>query len=505
MSVSSPPRAALYCRISEKKKKKEGEDEAHDSVAVQEKRLRKLAKTEGYFVQEVFVDDGVSAYSGAVRKEWLRLLKDMKAKKFDVILAVAEDRLARNSFELTGLQRDCISAGVTWQTIASGKVDPSTAEGGLMSTITGAVAQYESSIKKERLRARFEDEISQGNALWGTRPFGYTSAREGALIPEEQTMIVAAYETILTGGTLYEIAKRWNVAGVKTTRGNEWSYQTVRQLLLRPRNAGLVVRDGAIQEGITGRWEPLVSRETLSDTTSILTASSRRTAPGRKASYLCSGLVRCGVCGSPMRSHTVKVDGIITPHYRCASKLRVSTDPTRHTAVRVEQLDALVRNAIVSAFLFGTGNLVPSAKGIDMTPLHKAQALVRASRDEFKTLIRLGALTAAEVAKDLLELNKNEDIIIGQLQAAAQESAHAAMMVDLRQALVSGPVHMAATWAAKDQLAEKFDTLPLGQQRELVASLLDITVNKGRKAERIEIIHKVVLSLNAPEEPWLDA
>lgn len=517
MTTETPRRAALYCRISEKKRVKAGEEVAHDSVAVQRKNLEKLARAHGYAVQEVYVDDGVSAYSGVTRKGWLKLLADMKLRKFDVILAVSEDRLARSTFEKTGLQRDCIDAGVTWHTVSSGMVDPETAEGGLLSTITGAIAQYESSIKRERLKARYDDEIEQGNALWGTRPFGYVSARDGVVIPEERELILGAYQTILgrahpgdepkanspkADNTLYSIAMRWNVAGVKTTRGNEWTYQSVRQVLLRPRNAGLVVRGGVVQEGIKGNWEPLVSPETLSDAQHVLTSPERTTAPGRKQAYLCSGLIKCGVCDGPMRSHTVKVRGMVIPHYRCASKLRVSTDKTRHTAVRVDQIDPIVRRHVVSAFLMSTEKLFSPGNEIDTAPLRKEQAEIGAIVDQLVDALIENPRWTARIDKRLKALAKRDEELSEELRVAAESVAHSAMAVDLTDGLFANKKpSMDTAAAARVQLGEKFDSLPLMQKRDLVKSLLDVTINPGRKLQRIEVKHLVAVGLNDSDEP----
>ncbi|QYF74143.1 recombinase family protein [Cryobacterium sp. PAMC25264] len=503
MSVSDPLRAAIYTRISEK-------DSKVDKVEVQEKRLRALANTEGLAVVDVYTDDGISGWSGTRRSDWNRIRSDIGLGKIDVVLTDRQDRFARSSLETEAFKLLCKQNAVTWMFANGSTMDPADYMDAAMASFQGVMAQMESDIKKERLRARYADEISQGNALWGTRPFGYTSARDGVVIPEEKALIEGAYDTIMRKDdpdevpkrdtTLYSIAKRWNVAGIKTTRGNEWTYQTVRQLLLRPRNAGLVVRDGVVQEGITGTWEPLVTRETLADTTALLSQSGRLTAPGRKQKYLCSGLITCGVCGGPMRSHTVKVRGVVTPHYRCAAKLRVSTDERRHTAIAVGQLDPMVRHEVISAFLFSTGEISSAGKGTDTAPLHKAQAAVRASRQEFMTLIRLGALTAAQAAKDLKELSKQDEVLTAQLRVAAEESAHAAMTVDLREGLFkNGRVSIKDAVAARTQLSEKFDSLGLDQRRELVKSLLEIKINPGRKVQRIMIKHKVVLSLNDPE------
>lgn len=495
MDANQPLRAAVYTRISDL-------DEKVDKTEVQEKRLRALVSKAGFDLLDVYTDDGISGWTGKARSDWDRLRSDISLGKIDVVFTDRQDRFSRSSLDTEAFKLLCVQNKVTWQFSNGSKINPADYMDAAMASFIGVFAQMESDIKKERLRARYEDETMKGNSLWGTRPFGYTSARDGKVVPKERDLILGAYQVILDGGTLYEIAKAWNAQEIPTTRGNSWSYQTVRQLLLRPRNAGLVVRDGVVQAGITGNWEALVSAETLADARAILESPARRTAPGRKPRYLCSGLIHCGVCGGPMRSSVATVRGVSIPIYRCASKLGVSTDKIRHTAVAISQLDPMVTDAIVSAFLFGTGNITPRDKRIDTAPLHKERAAVGNRKQELRSLVTMGLSTVAEIASDLRLLTKQYDDLTAQLKVAADESAQESMRVDLRVGLFDDDraiIEEAAS--AKAQLRERFKGLELKQKRELVASLLDITIRKGRKEQRIEIVHTVVKSLNAPADP----
>jgi site-specific DNA recombinase len=504
MSTETPLRTAIYTRISEK-------DSKVDKVEVQEKRLLALAETKGLAVVGVYTDDGISGWSGKKRSDWNRLRSDIGLKRIDVVLVDRHDRLVRSTLETEVFKLLCKDNSVTWMFANGSTLDPAKTMDAAMATFGGLMAQMESDIKKERLRARYDDELAKGNSLWGTRPFGYTSARDGEVIPEEKELIKGAYDTILShpakGSTLYAVAKRWNIAGIKTTRGNEWTYQTVRQLLLRPRNAGLVVRDGVVQEGLKGKWDPLVTEKTLAAAKLLLSDPKRVTAQDKERTYLCSGLIKCGVCDGPMRSHTVKVRGVVIPHYRCAAKLRVSTDKTRHTAIRVDQLDPMVRHAIISAFLFGTDDMISQGQEVDTAPIHMELARVRAARKRIVTLAGMmdnkadEAKVLATAAKDLKGLANEERSLTQELLVAANASAHAAMTVDLREGVfTNGRVSLSEAKNARAQLSEKFDSLSLEKKRDLVETHLEIKINPGRKLQRIEIVHRVVLSLNDPEE-----
>ncbi|WP_166805172.1 recombinase family protein [Cryobacterium sp. TMT2-4] len=475
-------------------------DEKFDKVELQEKRLRKLAKDNGYTVVDAFSDDGVSGWSGKTRHGWLKLIDGVKAKDFDIVLATAEDRFTRNSEEKMGFQVECAKAGVKWHTLGGGQLDPSNAPGGLMGTISGAIAQYESTVKSDRLKARFEDETMNGKPLWGTRPFGYARNRID-LEPEEAAELAWAYLTIQDGGSVYSIIKKWNQEGVLTTQGNPWSWATVQQMLKRPRNAGLVVRQGVIQEGITAVWEAVVTREDWEATCAILSDPKRRTAAGRKQSHLAAGLITCGVCGSVMRSARANLKGVSVPIYRCATKMNVQSDGRRHPTVQTDILDPLITEAIVAAFIFGPTNLIADHKAVPTDDLQAKLSKVRGARQRVVSLVVDDHISQGEAAKQLDSLKKQEMGLEGELAEIRRTSAQGAMALGLKASLFTGKrVDFAKAVDAKKALRERFTSLPLIHQRELLKNLLSVTVDVGRSRDRIQITHLRATSLNEVPE-----
>ncbi len=90
----STPRAAIYARISQ--------DQKHDELGIgrQESGCRRLARTLGWDVVDVYADNDISAYSGKRRPEYERLLADIAAGRVDAVLCSHPDRLYRRLLEL---------------------------------------------------------------------------------------------------------------------------------------------------------------------------------------------------------------------------------------------------------------------------------------------------------------------------------------------------------------------------------------------------------------------
>ena len=74
-------KVAIYIRVSTKKQVEEGY-----SLEAQKERLVKLCETNGYIVYKVYADEGKSG-KDTNRPAFQEMMKDMKDKKFNVILA----------------------------------------------------------------------------------------------------------------------------------------------------------------------------------------------------------------------------------------------------------------------------------------------------------------------------------------------------------------------------------------------------------------------------------
>ncbi|MDR6612495.1 hypothetical protein [Leifsonia sp. 1010] len=71
-----------------------------------------------------------------------------------------------------------------------------------MSTISGAIAEFESHVKRERVKASLERRLALGQDLGGARPFGFTEDRKG-IVEAEADLVRTAYRMVLDGESLY--------------------------------------------------------------------------------------------------------------------------------------------------------------------------------------------------------------------------------------------------------------------------------------------------------------
>jgi site-specific DNA recombinase len=493
MSLSET--AVIYARVS----KGTSEDESV-SITTQLQGLRSLAAAKGLTVVKEYVDDGISGFKNVHRPAFSSLVADMSKQQFSTILVRHFDRLARNDEDSSLIRVGCARYGIKWMTQSGEVTDPAAAQGGLLASITGAVALYESKVKSERLRARYAHNRSRGVSNTGRRAFGYSVDKQTPH-PTEALELQKAFAHILDGGSIFQILKDWNTRGLPTIGKSKcWSYPAIRTILTNPRYAALLTYQGQIIEDTPGDWTPLVSRQDFDDVQAILNDPKRRTSPGSKTRYLGGGIYTCQVCGSPMRTNTSsdRQTGERHVYYRCSTKLAYDGDKTKHVTVKMTLADELVRSAVVAAFAFGTADLFPAqaSSSRSLSTLQAAASRVRETKGKVLRLMTQELVSEEEATSQLQELKRQELDLERDIQAAIQAEMQSDLTVDLRAGMWTGGLQKVAD--VKRELGERFDALSVDKRRELVRTLLDVVVNGGR-GEKVTITHRVVTSLNRAE------
>jgi DNA invertase Pin-like site-specific DNA recombinase len=141
--MGKPKRAALYVRVSTD----------HQSVENQVRELKQIAERRGWTVIEVYRDAGISGSKGRDQRPGLdAMLNDANRRKFDVVMAWAIDRLGRSLIDLLGTIEHLQEMGVDLY-LDQQHIDTTTPTGKLLFQITGAFAEFERSMIRQRIRA----------------------------------------------------------------------------------------------------------------------------------------------------------------------------------------------------------------------------------------------------------------------------------------------------------------------------------------------------------------
>jgi DNA invertase Pin-like site-specific DNA recombinase len=139
----SSKRAALYVRVSTD----------HQTVENQVRELTQIAERRGWDVIEIYKDAGISGAKGRDQRPGLdAMLKDASRRKFDVVMAWAIDRLGRSLIDLLGTIQTLEACGVDLY-LDQQNIDTTTPAGKLLFQMTGAFAEFERSMIRQRVNA----------------------------------------------------------------------------------------------------------------------------------------------------------------------------------------------------------------------------------------------------------------------------------------------------------------------------------------------------------------
>lgn len=448
-------RAALYARIS---KDTEGTELG---VNRQLEDCAREAERRGWEVVERYVDNDVSATRSKVRPEYQRMLRDVRSGHVQAVVVWAVDRLTRTPRELEDIIDLADKHGLAFANVG-GTIDLSTPEGRAMARQMGTFARLEVENQSRRLRRKFQEKAEKGEPH-GRAPYGFERVDGRNVVVSEQAEVVReAARRVLARESLRSVVIDFNARGIHGPEARAWNSTILRQILLRPTNAGLRQYRGQVI-GRANNDGVIFDEDTLAQLTSLLRDPARRSNQvGPDFKYLLSGLAVCGRCGARMRRQMGRVDGgkRQPPSYQCASCYRVRR--------RQDRVDDLVRSVLVERLsrpdardVFAAGSDERAAAEIEAAML-AIDAKLDVAADQFAD----DAITAGQFRRLTARLRDERRLLERRLDAARPR----APLIEL----TAGDV--GAAW----------DRLTIAAQREVVEALVTVTILPAGVGKRFD-------------------
>src|SRR3954451_10672962 len=284
---ASALRAGIYARISS--------DREGDQLGVtrQIEDCRREAERRGFVVDDVYVDDDISAWSGKQRPEFERMVDDLRSRRIGAVLVWHLDRLTRHPRELEAFMDLCEELHVELGCV-TGDVDLGSHIGRLTARMLGGLARYESDHKSERIRRKHEEIAAHGRVSGGgSRPYGYESDKV-TVRAAEAAIIRECARRLLAGEPVITIARDLNERGVTSASGGAWPPQSLRRMLASPLISGQRIHHGEIVAKAV--WPAIISAKDGAKIRALLANPERRTNKAARR-YLLGGLLVCSHCG----------------------------------------------------------------------------------------------------------------------------------------------------------------------------------------------------------------
>jgi site-specific DNA recombinase len=430
------PRAILLARLSDKRDDVDLTDEGIPrSLEDQIQRMRDRAAQLGWDVWKVIKNPRLSAYKRRKvtladgrreyrvwRPDLREALADLSAGRATALLCLDLDRAFRDPKDLQDLI-DVVefSPHAVLVDSCTDSLHMEKGKDNFDAEIRVLVANKASRDTARRVSAARERQARAGQFGGGRRPFGFClgppavpagaipgevvcgwhggrDCRAGVTVIGAEAQVVAdcSYR-LLAGVSLRALAAELRAGSVATVTGAPWSAETLRDILLRPRNAGYMVHQGEILDGVSAPWEPIVPPEVFAAVRDLLTDPSRRTGPGAAARWLGTGIYRCGICTPPGPAVAQPVTCQVTlggrePRYRCKDHSHL----TRNAA----HTDRLVTGHVLFALTHPRAYELLAAPPVevDAAALRAERAAIRTRLERYAVDEVLGNRTAGQVA-----------------------------------------------------------------------------------------------------------
>ena len=303
-------KAVIYARYS-------SDSQREESIEGQLRECTAFAEKNGITILRHYIDRAFSAKTDN-RPEFQAMIKDSSKKLFDMIIVWKLDRFARNRYDSARYKAQLKKNGVkvvsATETISDG------AEGILLESMLEGMAEYYSADLAEKAVRGMTENALKCKYNGGTHPLGYVidSEQYFQIDPLTAPFVLEAFKRYDEGATMTQIRDWLNEKGIKNTRRQEMTYNSIQHMLNNRRYIGeYSYREVIIPDGI-----PAIVPKDLFDRVQEKMAKNKKAPARHKAEddYLLTTKLFCGYCGAYLcgESGTSRT-GLVHHYYKCVS------------------------------------------------------------------------------------------------------------------------------------------------------------------------------------------
>lgn len=303
-------KAVIYARYS-------SDNQREESIEGQLRECIAFAEKNGMTVLRHYIDRAFSAKTDN-RPEFQNMIKDSGKKLFDVVIVWKLDRFSRNRYDSARYKTTLKKNGV--KVVSATEVISEGAEGIILESMLEGFAEYYSVDLSEKVVRGMTENALKCKYNGGTLPIGYVIDNEQyfQIDPLTAPFVLEAFKRYDEGATMTEIRDYLNERGMKNTRGQPMSYNSIQHMLNNRRYMGeYAFRDVIVPDGI-----PVIVPQDLFDRVQEKLAKNKKAPARHKAEddYLLTTKLFCGYCGAYLcgESGTSRT-GVVHHYYKCVS------------------------------------------------------------------------------------------------------------------------------------------------------------------------------------------
>lgn len=409
--------AVIYARYSSDK-------QTEDSIEAQVRACKDYAAVKGYNVIEVYADEAISGKGSktALRAKYQKMLRDCKKGAFDTILIHKYDRIARNVGEHVNLAAKLQAMGI--ELIATAQDFGNSNEAKIMRNLMWALSEYYIDNLSAETRKGLKETALKGLHTGGYAPFGYDVVNQQYIINElEAEYVRKIFDAAMHRRGFTDIIRELAERGITGKRGKPIKYTQIYEMLQNEKYTGVYTYSPTEEKSRADRrTKPnairienalpiIIDKAQFNEVQKIM---NERKQTGKKAGYLCSGLVYCQ-CGAKMHAMKSSRKGHIYHYFYCSKKCGAPV-------VRMEKVDKAAKEYLVTLLSEDNQTRISKAlreyKGAEKERIEDFNTILKSRIDEkqerYNTLLDnlSSGVLPSEVVSDIgIEMKKLKDEI----------------------------------------------------------------------------------------------
>lgn len=359
-----PLQVTYYARVSTDK------DEQLHSLSAQVRYYTEfIQRNPRWIYVEGYIDEGISGTSVGKRENFLRMVEDARAGHFDFIVTKEISRFSRNTLDSIQYTQELLRCGVG-VLFESDNINTLMPDAELRLTIMSSIAQDEVRKISERVKFGFKRAIENGVVLGNDRIWGYEKRDGRLIVKEDEAEIVRTIFNLYANERLgiRAIAAYLTARGYQNTRGNDFSFSTIRGILCNPKYKGWycgrktskidyklkTIKYFPEEDWVMYKDEenvpPIVSEELWDKANLILSRrsakQSARDKTGYQNRYPYSGKIICGVHKLPYYRSLYRYKSGNKEIWQCQEYSRKGKEGCTSPVLYTTELDEILRQVL---------------------------------------------------------------------------------------------------------------------------------------------------------------
>ena len=289
-----------------------------ESIEAQERAIKEFCDKEGLTIIKFYEDRAQSAKTDD-RTEFKKMINDCNKGEFDGIVVHKLDRFARNRYDSAHYKYIIKSHGIKLYSVTE-RLDDSPESVILESVLEGMAEYYILNLAREVEKGKMENAL-KCNHVGGIPPLGYDvdkATRKLVINENEAKAVRLIFKMIIEGCSYGDILNELNLKGFKTKSGSKFGKNSLFSILKNEKYCGTYIynksakANSATKKRNGHKYKPeeeivkipngcpaIITQAEFDKVQELLKLRKQRAGSFKsKETYLLSGKIQCGECGS---------------------------------------------------------------------------------------------------------------------------------------------------------------------------------------------------------------